>query len=326
MLAFLLPVAGWGQVDQGAITGTVSDSSGAVLAGANVTLTATETGLTLQTQTNQSGNYTFSPIKIGNYSVSVSVSGFQTLTRENLHVNAQQRLEVNLRLTPGAIAETVTVTSAAPLLQNETSAVGQTIDTKTINETPLNGRNWVYIAQLTAGSVSASANSGATRGSGTGDFVANGQRAEQNNFVLDGVDNNSNLVDFLNGSSFVMRPPPDALSEFNLQTSNFSAEFGHSAGAVMSASIKSGTNQIHGDVWEYVRNTDLDAIPWNAQTTPPITRISLVRRSAFRYGATNSSISEISKRTASLSAIRTSRRCPRLLCGRAIFRSCSTRV
>jgi len=104
------------------------------------------------------------------------------------------------------------------------------ISTDTINNTPLNGRNWVYIAQLTAGVAPPFGN---TRGSGTGDFVANGQRAEQNNFILDGVDNNTNLVDFLNGSSFVMRPPPDALAEFSLQTSNYSAEFGHSAGAVM---------------------------------------------------------------------------------------------
>jgi hypothetical protein len=228
------------QVDQGAITGVVTDASGAVIRGANIKLTQADTGLTLQTKSNQSGNYTFSPIKIGNYTVSVSVNGFQTLSREHLHVDAQQRLEVDLPLTPGSVSETVTVTSDAPLLQTETSGVGQTIDTKTINETPLNGRNWVYIAQLTPGVVSASANMGGTRASGTGDFEANGQRAEQNNFILDGVDNNSNLVDFLNGSSFVVRPPPDALSEFSLQTSNFSAEFGHSAGAVMSASIKSG--------------------------------------------------------------------------------------
>ena len=269
LAAMFAPGVTLAQVDQGAITGVVTDSSGAIIPGANVKLTAADTGLTLQAKSNQSGNYTFSPIKIGNYRVSVSVNGFQTLTRENLHVGAQQRLEVNLPLTPGSVSETVTVTSNGPILQTETSGVGQTIDAQTINNTPLNGRNWVYIAQLTAGSVSASANTGATRGAGTGDFVANGQRAEQNNFILDGVDNNSNLTDFLNGSSFVMRPPPDALSEFNIQTSNFSAEFGHSAGAVMSASIKSGTNQIHGDVWEYVRNTQLDAIPWNAETTPP---------------------------------------------------------
>jgi Carboxypeptidase regulatory-like domain len=265
----LIPVMAFGQVDQGAITGIVVDKSGAIIPGAIVKLSASDTGLAIQTKSNQSGNYIFSPIKIGSYAVRVSVNGFQTLTRENLHVDAQQRLEVELQLTPGEVSQTITVTGEAPLLQNETSGVGQTIDTETINNTPLNGRNWVYIAQLTAGAVSASANSGSTRGSGTGDFVANGQRAEQNNFILDGVDNNSNLTDFLNGASFVIRPPPDALSEFSIQTSNFSAEFGHSAGAVMSASIKSGTNQIHGNVWEYVRNTNLDATPWNAQTTPP---------------------------------------------------------
>jgi hypothetical protein len=254
------------QVDQGAITGTVTDNTGAIVPGAQVTLSATDTGLTLQQKSNGSGNYTFSPIKIGNYTVSASAPGFQTTSRQNIHVDVQQRLEVSLALTPGQVSQTVTVTGAVALLQTQSSAVGQVVDTKTINDTPLNGRNWVYIAQLTAGVAPPFGN---TRGSGSGDFVANGQRAEQNNFILDGVDNNTNLVDFLNGSSFVMRPPPDALAEFNLQTSNFSAEFGHSAGAVMNASIKSGTNQIHGDLWEYVRNTSLDAQNWNALTVPP---------------------------------------------------------
>ncbi len=191
------------QVDQGAMTGTVTDDTGAIVPGAQVTLSATDTGLTLQSKSNGSGNFTFSPIKIGNYSVSASAPGFQTTTRKNIHVDVQQRLQVNLALTPGQVSQTVTVTGAVELLQTQSSAVGQVIDTKTINDTPLNGRNWVYIAQLTAGVAPPFGN---TRGSGTGDFVANGQRAEQNNFILDGVDNNTNLVDFLNGSSFVMRP------------------------------------------------------------------------------------------------------------------------
>jgi hypothetical protein len=262
----LITGAASAQVDQGAITGTVTDNTGAIVPGAQVTLTATDTGFTLQQKSNGSGNYTFSPIKIGNYTVSASAPNFQTTSRPSVHVDVQQRLQVNLALSPGQISQTVTVTGSVALLQTQSSAVGQVVDTKTINDTPLNGRNWVYIAQLTAGVAPPFGN---TRGSGTGDFVANGQRAEQNNFILDGVDNNTNLVDFLNGSSFVMRPPPDALAEFNLQTSNFSAEFGHSAGAVMNASIKSGTNQIHGDLWEYVRNTDLDATNWNALVNPP---------------------------------------------------------
>ena len=254
------------QVDQGAITGMVEDSTGAAIANAHVTLTNTDTGLILQRDANASGVYVFSPVKIGNYQVSASAPGFETTSQQNVRVDIQQRLNVDLKLRPGAATENVTVSSEPPLLQTQDSAVGEVISTETINETPLNGRNWVYIAQLTAGVAPPFGN---TRGSGTGDFVANGQRAEQNNFILDGVDNNTNLIDFLNGASFVMRPPPDALAEFSLQTSNFSAEFGHSAGAVMNASIKSGTNQIHGDAWEYLRNTNLDSKDWDATSIPP---------------------------------------------------------
>jgi hypothetical protein len=264
-LSFAAPAL-WAQGDQGAITGVVQDQTGAVVPEARVTLTNTDTGLVLERKANESGTYVFSPVKIGNYKVSAGAPGFQSTIRENLHLDIQQRLNVVLALQPGEISQTITVSSAGPLLETQASAVGQVVSTETINNTPLNGRNWVYIAQLTAGVAPPFGN---TRGSGTGDFVANGQNAEQNNFILDGVDNNTSLIDFLNGSSYVMRPPPDALAEFNLQTSNYSAEFGHSAGAVMNASIKSGTNQVHGDLWEYFRNTNLDAINWNAKTTPP---------------------------------------------------------
>ena len=262
----LIPGIAFSQVDQGAITGTVTDSSGAVIPGADITLTATDTGLKLQRKSNESGNFTFAPVKIGNYSVSASAPNFETTQRQNLHLDVEERLNVPIVLKAGAVTETVTVSDAPPVLETQDGAVGQVVSTQTINETPLNGRNWVYIAQLTAG---VAPPFGGTRGSGTGDFVANGQHAEQNNFLLDGVDNNTNLVDFLNGSSYVMRPPPDALAEFSLQTSNYSAEFGHSAGAVVNASIKSGSNQIHGDVWEYFRNNDLDSQNWNALSIPP---------------------------------------------------------
>ncbi|WP_158819636.1 TonB-dependent receptor [Granulicella sp. S156] len=265
LLAFTVPSA-WAQTDQGAITGVVQDDQGAVIPGAKVTLTATDTAFSLERTANSDGAFVFSPVKIGNYKLTATAPSFQTTVRENLHLDIQQRLNITFALKPGAVTEQVTVSTEAPLLETQTSSVGQVISSETINNTPLNGRNWVYIAQLTAGVAPPFGN---TRGSGTGDFVANGQSAEQNDFLLDGVDNNTNLIDFLNGSSFVMRPPPDALAEFNLQTSNFSSEFGHSAGAVMSASIKSGTNQIHGDVWEYVRNTSLDSTPWNATTKGP---------------------------------------------------------
>ena len=254
----------WAQLDQGTITGVIQDNTGAVIPGAKVTLTSTDNGLVLQSTADSSGIYNFSPIKIGNYSVSATAPGFETTTQEHVHLDVQQRLNVVVALKPGAVTQTVTVSTAPALLQTQQGSVGQVLSTRTINDTPLNGRNWVYIAQLTNG-VDPSVGS---RGAGKGDFEANGQRAEQNNFVLDGVDNNVNVVDFLNGATFVVRPPPDALAEFKIDTSDYSAEFGHSAGAVVNASIKSGTNQIHGDLWEYFRNNVLDAKDWEALTIP----------------------------------------------------------
>jgi hypothetical protein len=260
----LLPSAGFAQLDQGTITGLVQDPTGAVVPNADITLTNTDTGLVLKSRADGNGIYTFSPIKIGNYTVSATAQGFQTTTQENVHLDVQQRLSVNLTLKPGSVSETVTVTAAPPLMQTQESSVGQVMSAQTINNVPLNGRNWVYITQLSAGTDP----SNGSRGGGTGDFEANGQRAEENNFILDGVDNNSNVVDFVNGASFVVQPPPDALAEFKVQTSDYSAEFGHSAGGVVNASIKAGTNEIHGDAWEYFRNNDLDSRNFNALTVP----------------------------------------------------------
>ena len=129
--------------------------------------------------------------------------------------------------------------------------------------------------------------SNGSRGQGNGDFTANGMRATQNNFILDGVDNNSDAIDFLNGASYVVKPPPDALQEFKVQTGSFSAEFGHSAGAVVNASIKSGTNALHGDVWEYVRNNDLgEASPteWASGVSTP-TKVLPYHQNQFGFTA-----------------------------------------
>ena len=243
----------FGQLDQGTITGVVQDSSGAVIANAAVTLVNVDEGQVLKTKTDGAGIYVFSPIKIGNYTITASAPNFETTTQTNLHLNIQQRLNVVVTLKPGATNITVTVTTQVPLMQTQDSSVGQTMSTEEINDIPLSGRNWVYIAQLAPG---AALPTGA-RGGGEGDFNANGQRAEENNFILDGVDNNANVVDFTNGASYVVNPPPDALAEFKVQTSDYSAEFGHAAGAVINASIKSGANAFHGDLWEYVRNNDL---------------------------------------------------------------------
>jgi hypothetical protein len=267
LAAFLAPARVLlGQADQGTITGVVQDPSGAVISNASVTLINVDEGQTLKTRSDGSGVYVFSPIKIGNYKLAASAPNFETTTQTNLHLSIQQRLNVVVTLKPGATTETVTVTAEAPLMQTQESSVGQTMDTQTIDSVPLNGRNWVYIAQLSAGTAVADG----SRGGGKGDFEANGQRAEENNFILDGVDNNANVVDFYNGASFVAQPPPDALAEFKVQTSDYSAEFGHSAGAVVNASIKSGTNNVHGSAWDYVRNTIFDAHDWNPTLVLPV--------------------------------------------------------
>lgn len=254
LLCCLLSRDSFGQVDQGAVTGVVRDSTGAIIQDAQVTLTNTSTAFALSTQTDSSGTYIFSPVKIGNYSVSATKQGFSTTTQENIEVHVQGRAVANIALKAGEVSTNVTVDSAPPVLQTEDGSTGQVVDSKSINDTPLNGRNWVFITQLTAGVTP----SNGSRGQGTGDFNANGQRAEQNNFIMDGVDNNVNVVDFYNGASYVVRPPPDALAEFKVQTGAYSAEFGHSAGATVNASIKSGSNQIHGNLWEYVRNDAFD--------------------------------------------------------------------
>src|ERR1700689_478042 len=258
----------FGQVDEGAITGTVSDPSGAVIPNAQVTLTNTDQGLTLTTTTNGSGVYTFSPVRIGHYSVSTAAPGFTTTKQSNLQVAVGQQLEVNVQLKPGAASQTVEVTTAPPELQTSESSVGQTVSSKTINNLPLNGRNFTFLAQLGAGVNTQQAD---TRGNAqSGAFSANGLRPAQNNYLLDGIDNNSDPVDFLNGTNYVVLPPPDAIQEFKVQTSDFSAEFGRSGAAVLNATIKSGTNSFHGAAWEFFRNDKLDAADFfeNAHNIP----------------------------------------------------------
>ena len=248
------------QVDEGSITGTVMDSSGAVVPSATVTLVNTDVGLNLKNTTDSKGGYTFSPVRIGHYTILVTAPGFAKTTQENVTVNVAQTLQVNVQLKLGAATETVDVTTAPPLLQTADASVGQVVTEKSINDLPLNGRNFTFLAQLGAGTQTPQAD---TRGNAaSGAFSANGLRPAQNNYLLDGIDNNSNAVDFLNGTNFIVLPPVDAISEFKVQTADFSAELGRSAGAVLNATIKSGTNKLHGAVWEFFRNDKLDAADW----------------------------------------------------------------
>jgi Carboxypeptidase regulatory-like domain/TonB dependent receptor len=245
------------QVDTGSITGTVRDSSGAVVSGAKITLTNEGTGIALSTQSGADGVYSFSPVRIGSYTLQASGSGFKTEVQSHVVVDVSARVLQNFSLQPGQVSETVEVTSAAPVLQNQDASVGQVVGQRDINDLPLNGRNFTFLAQLAAGVNTPEAD---TRGNAaSGAFTANGNRPAQNNYMLDGIDNNSDTVDFLNGTNFVALPPVDAIQEFKVQTSDFSAEYGRSGAAVLNASSKSGTNQIHGDVWEFFRNDKFDA-------------------------------------------------------------------
>jgi hypothetical protein len=255
-----------GQVDEGAISGTVQDTSGAVVANATVTLLNTDQGITLEVKTNSTGGYSFSPVRIGHYSITVVAQGFAKTTQENLTVDVAQNLQVNVRVKPGAATETVEVSTAPPQLQTEDASVGQVVSEESVNSLPLNGRNFTFLAQLGAGTQTPQAD---TRGNAaSGAFSANGLRPSQNNYLLDGIDNNSNAVDFLNGTNYIVVPPVDAIEEFKVQTGEFSAQLGRSAGAVLNATIKSGTNSIHGAVWEFLRNDKLDAADWFEDNTP----------------------------------------------------------
>src|SRR6266481_4919023 len=245
------------QVDAGTILGTVSDASGAPINGAKVTLTNEGTSASLSTITGPDGSYKFTPVKIGSYKLTGSFQGFQTTTQINIPVDVGADVVINFTLKPGAVTETVEVSAAPPVLETQSGSVGQVVDSRSVNDLPLNGRNFTFLAQLAAGVNTPQAD---TRGNAaSGAFAANGNRPAQNNYLLDGIDNNSDTVDFLNGTNFVVLPPVDAIEEFKVQTSGFSAEYGRSGAAVLNATIKSGTNEFHGAAWEFFRNDKLDA-------------------------------------------------------------------
>ncbi|HLX74452.1 MAG TPA: carboxypeptidase-like regulatory domain-containing protein, partial [Terriglobales bacterium] len=257
LLATLSLTAGlWAQKDTGTIAGTVTDPSGAVVAGAKVVVREVDRGATFSTQTTQSGEYVASPLMVGRYTVTVEHSGFKRAVSQPVSLDVQQRAVVNIKLQLGQATESVEVTGAAPLLETQTSELGQVVNARQASNLPLNGRNFAQLALLTAGT--APSEPGARDEQSFG-FSAGGARSLQNNFLLDGIDNNSNLPDLLNESNYVIQPPVDALQEFKVQTNAYSAEFGRGNGAIVNAVIKSGTNQLHGSGWGFLRNNVLDA-------------------------------------------------------------------
>jgi hypothetical protein len=250
-----LCITSFAQKDTGAIAGTARDSSGAVVAGAQVTITDVDRGTNFITTTGQQGEYVASPLKIGRYSVTVEKQGFKKAVAGPITVDVQARPEINITLQVGSFNETVTVNTQGPQLETETSELGDVVTSKVVETLPLNGRNYAQLALLGVGVAPAEPGS---RVSGSFGFSSNGARSLQNNFLLDGVDNNANLGDVLNESSYVIQPSVDAIAEFKVQTNSYSAEFGRGNGAILNAIIKSGTNSLHGDVHEFLRNDKLD--------------------------------------------------------------------
>ena len=249
-----LPVCA--QKDTGAIAGTIRDSSGAVVAGADVSVRDLDRGTVFATKSSQLGEYTASPLKIGRYQVTAEKPGFKKAVAGPIVVNVDSKPAVDITLPVGSIHEVVTVTTQAPLLETETSDLGQLVNSRQAETLPLNGRNYAQLALLGAGVAPAEPGSRVETSYG---FSSNGSRALQNNFLLDGVDNNSNLGDVLTGQAYVIQPSVDALEEFKVQTNAYSAEFGRGNGAVLNAVLKSGTNSFHGDAYEFFRNDHLDA-------------------------------------------------------------------
>lgn len=247
----------FGQADTGSISGTVKDQSGAVIPGAKVTLTNEGTNVSRSVDTDASGFYVFSPVRVGSYTVSASQTGFSTVEQRSVAVNIQQNSVVPFTLNPGTVTQTIQVTSPAPLLETTGGAVRQVVGARQINDLPLNGRNYTFLAHLVAGVTQMQQDDRGLQGSGS--FAANGTTYAQTNYILNGIDNNNTQPDLIGGSTYAVLPPIDAIQEFTVQTSNYSAEFGRAGGAVVNATLKSGTNEYHGDVYEFLRNDALDA-------------------------------------------------------------------
>lgn len=254
------------QFDNGSITGTLRDTSGAVIPGATVTIRNLATGVTTTLQTNQDGTYQALALIPGTYSVEAAATGFGTAKNPSVEVHVKTRAQVDFEMKVGA-TDTVEVNAAAVALQTQSADVGNVVGTTQINDLPLNARRYADLALLEPGIFKnpSVANQAPDR------FSSNGNLETQNYFALDGVDNNSGSTNLQEGSVQNVQPPPDAIQEFRLQTRTYSTEFGTSAGAVVNASTKSGTNKFHGSAWEYARNSVFDANSWaNNHVTPKL--------------------------------------------------------
>lgn len=244
------------QVDTGTISGTVKDASGGSVTGAEIRVEDPAKSVAVSARTDHTGHYSVPDLKPGVYAVVAASPGFEAVNKTGIEVRVQDRLDVDFDLPVGQTSTQISVESQAPTLESESSALGQVVGEREIKGLPLNGRNYIQLAYLSAGT------SPSQQSTERNTFVANGMRPIQNSYLLDGIDNKNKIVGFDSSSAQSIEPVIDAVQEFKVQTSTFSAEFGQSAGAVVNASIKSGTNDLHGSLFEFLRNNYFDALPY----------------------------------------------------------------
>ena len=262
----MLPCA-WSQEVTASITGTVTDPSGAAVPGAMVTAKSLERGIPYVAETNESGLYRILQLPVGTYDLKVEKAGFAVASRPSFILTLNQVARIDVTMKVGQTTETVEVTGAAPVMETDTTQVDTVINAATNDNLPLASRNYVQLTLLSPGAVStdpSSFNNGNNTGGYGGRPLINGNREQANNFLLDGMDNNQ-VSDNLLGYT----PAPDAIQEFNLITNNAPAEFGNFEGGIVNATIKSGTNSFHGDVWEFLRNDKLNANNWANKVVSP---------------------------------------------------------
>ncbi|MDP3000375.1 MAG: TonB-dependent receptor [Bryobacterales bacterium] len=257
-VSLCLPVSA--QETTGVILGTVKDSSGALIPGAKLTITERTTGSVRNTAGDAQGFYIVPALPPGTYSVAVECPGMQRSVRNNVQVQITERVPVNFVLNVGSLEEVVTVSAAPPVVQMETAAQGRVITGTSIRAIPLSTRNYTHLLALTAG-VSSALNNADSPGLGNVNPNVNGMRAGSNNLLIDGLPAYNALN---NSNTGIGAPSPDFLQEFKVMTSMFSAEYGRNAGSVVNVVTVSGSNQLHGSAWDFLRNTKLNARPFFA--------------------------------------------------------------
>ena len=259
----------YAQVESGKVVGTVRDASGAAVMDAAVVIVSTATHVTREVRTDNGGAYVLTELKPGEYTVTVEHEGFKKAVQSAFKLDVNQVIRVDLTLVVGSVNERVDVTAAEPLIESESSSLGQVVEEQRVRELPLNGRDFVELAYLSPG-VNSGPSGAVQQGGipenqrGTGSIQANGLTATNNNFLLNGFDNNEQQIGIQ-----VIQPAIDAIQEFKVQTNNFGADMGR-GGAVVNVLLKSGTNDFHGSVYEFLRNSALDAKNFFDDPTAPI--------------------------------------------------------